>query len=156
MPDGLQELIAELFPAAAADGGPIGLVHGDLHFDNLLWDGAAISAVLDWEYAGLATVDRELHLLLLFCAHPHLFVAEEPESLTRPELYRQVPIQLREAYPELFASPALVQRLTFRSIAYDLRQLARYPARGAVAPWHPLGRLRATVAERGLASLLDC
>lgn len=153
-PAGLSELVERLQPAAGVSG-PLGLIHGDLHFDNLLWHHGAISGLLDWEYAGVAPVDRELHLLLLFCAHPHLFVAEEYEPQAVAHLYREVPGWLREAYPELFAVPHLAERLTLQSIAYDLRQLARYPAVGDVAPWHPLGRLRATVAGRGIASLLE-
>lgn len=41
----------ELARAAALPAAPGGLVHGDLFIDNVLWSGAAVSAVLDWEMA---------------------------------------------------------------------------------------------------------
>src|SRR5690606_22131923 len=46
------------------------LIHGDLHFENVLWDGYVITAVLDFEFSRGAPIDLELDVLLRFCAFP--------------------------------------------------------------------------------------
>ena len=46
---GLAELTAE--PPVLDTGRSVQLVHGDLHFENVLWDNGHISAVLDLEWA---------------------------------------------------------------------------------------------------------
>src|SRR3954452_20140201 len=48
----------------------LSLVHGDLHFENVLWDTDHVSAVLDLEWARPEAPDVDLDVLLRFCAHP--------------------------------------------------------------------------------------
>ncbi len=45
----LRELLAAQRPTEE----PVGLVHGDYHYGNMLFDGASVTAVLDWEIASL-------------------------------------------------------------------------------------------------------
>ncbi|GEM_PF-2073553 len=60
------------------------LVHGDITFENVLWNGTAISAMLDFEWArgGPRDLDLDLDLLLRFCAYPFLHVAADYEDQT--------------------------------------------------------------------------
>jgi aminoglycoside phosphotransferase (APT) family kinase protein len=43
-----------------------GIVHGDFQWTNLLFDGGALRAVLDWELAGIGSVLRDLGWLMVF------------------------------------------------------------------------------------------
>lgn len=124
------------------------LIHGDLHFQNVLWNGQHITALLDLEYARPAPADLDLDVFLRFCSYPALFVPEGREDEARREDYDEVPDWLRESYPELFGHPNLVDRLRIYSIAFDLKALLASPPRGplhSLMHRHPYRRLMATV-----------
>ncbi len=124
------------------------LVHGDLTFENVLWDGKAITALLDFEWARSGPADLDLDVLLRFCALPHLHVAEDYEHLTHPEDYRDVPWWLADDYPELFTFADQFDRVRLYAIAYDVRDLLLFPPAGPVgelSQHHPVHRLAATV-----------
>lgn len=125
------------------------LVHGDLTFENVLWDGKRITAMLDFEWARSGPPDLDLDVLLRFCALPHLHVAEDYEHLTHAEDYRDVPWWLADDYPELFDVPDQFDRVRLYSIAYDVRDLLLHPPTeppGALSHHHPYHRLDATVS----------
>jgi hygromycin-B 7''-O-kinase len=124
------------------------LVHGDLHFENLLWDGAQVTTLLDFEWCRPAPPDLELDIFLRFCAYPFLHVAEDYEHLTRAEDYGPVPWWLAEDYPDLFAEPDLLARTILYSIAYDMRELLLFPPQRPareLSTYHPLNRLLRTL-----------
>jgi hygromycin-B 7''-O-kinase len=124
------------------------LVHGDLTFENVLWDGKKISALLDFEWARPGPADLDLDVLLRFCALPHLHVAEDYEHLTHAEDYREVPWWLAEDYPELFDFPNQFDRVRLYAIAYDVRDLLLHPPSepvGQLSQHHAYHRLAATV-----------
>lgn len=130
------------------------LIHGDLHFENVLWDNVHITALLDFEYARAGPPDLDLDVFLRFCAYPFLHVAEDYEHLTRAEDYAPIPYWLADDYPELFATPQLFERTRLYSIAYDLRELLAFPpARPPreLSKYHPYNRLELTV--RGTSHL---
>lgn len=134
-----------------------GLIHGDLHFDNVLWDGEQIVALLDFEKACYAPLSLELDLFLRYCAFPALFVAEEFEHLTDQRDYQQVPFWFQQAYPQLFRSPTVHKQLALYSLYYDLRLLQMFPPRGPVDPnedVHLINRIRAIVEQNGYLSTL--
>ncbi len=138
-------------------GPPATLVHGDLHFENLLWHAGRVSAVLDLEWSRPGPPDLDLDILLRFCADPGNQVSPDYARRIGAGQFRQVPTWLREDYPELFAHPRLHERLDLYGLAYDLRQLLRHPPRDgtvAFAPHHPLRRVRRRLdGEDGLAVL---
>ena len=127
------------------------LVHGDLTFENMLWDGHELTALIDFEYARGAPSDVDLDVLLRFCAYPFLHVAEDYASETKAEDYVEVPYWIREDYPQLFNHPHVLDRLRLYSIGFDLRQLLTMPptvpAR-ELSEYHPLRRLSRTLAQR--------
>jgi aminoglycoside phosphotransferase (APT) family kinase protein len=145
--------------ADALDPGPFPtLVHGDLHFENVLWDGERVTAVLDLEWARPGPPDLDLDVLLRFCADPTPQVDPAYRHLVSPADFRQVPRWLRTAYPELFAAPRLDERLAVYCLAYDVPQLLADPPHAAAAELphsHPLQRIRRLLDGRAHLPLQD-
>lgn len=128
------------------------LVHGDLTFENVLWDGQRITAILDFEFARPGPSDLDLDVFLRFCAYPFLHVAEDYEHLTRAEDYASVPFWLAQGYPELFAHKHQLDRVRIFSIAYDVRELLMFPLTRRprdLSEHHPYNRLVKTVNGYG-------
>ncbi len=155
--DAVEQKVFELTPAIEPFDGEF-LVHGDLTFENVLWDGERITAILDFEWSRPAPSDVELDVLLRFCCFPELHVAPDYRHLTHARDYADVPWWLAEDYPELFSHPRQLDRLVLYSIAYDVRDLMSSPPRSAAElddPHHALNRLRATIEHRSHLDLLD-
>jgi aminoglycoside phosphotransferase (APT) family kinase protein len=127
------------------------LVHGDLTFENVLWDGEQITALIDFEWSRAAPADVDLDVLLRFCAYPFLHVAADYEAITLADDYEDVPLWLAEDYPDLFAKPRGLDRALLFSISYDVRELLldppAAPARD-LPEHHALRRLVRTITGR--------
>jgi aminoglycoside phosphotransferase (APT) family kinase protein len=130
--------IAQRLDSFAADNDV--LVHGDIAFGNVIWDGAVVRLV-DFEAAGAAPPDRELDVLLRFLDAPETF---SPEAGSRA-LYEPVIGWLRDAYPEVLAHPALVERLEVYDALWELVQLMNFPADH---PRRTVARLEAILSGR--------
>jgi hygromycin-B 7''-O-kinase len=127
------------------------LVHGDMTFENVLWDGERISSLFDFEWARAAPPDVDLDVLLRFCAQPELHVADDYVAITKAADYRSVPSWFRDAYPELFEFPGQLARLRLYAVAFDVRELLRIPPSGPPSELpesHPLKRLLRTLRRR--------
>jgi hypothetical protein len=136
--------------AGALDDHPRNLIHGDLHFENVLCDGPRL-ALIDFEWSRAGPPDLDLDVLLHSLADPALHV----RGADRADLHRRdfdhVTLWLRQAYPELFAHPRLVDRLTVYRLAYDTRALLQDPPDRPpeqLSPHHPANRLRRLVEGR--------
>src|SRR5690606_22367669 len=103
------------------------LVHGDLHFQNVLWDGERVTALLDLEFARPAPPDVDLDVLLRFCTAPFLFVPVGREDEARTEDYEPVPGWFAEECPELFDHPRALDRLRLFAVGFDTRELLANP-----------------------------
>jgi aminoglycoside phosphotransferase (APT) family kinase protein len=136
--------------APVLDQHPTTLVHGDLHFENVLTtEGGALSGVLDFEWAAAGPPDLDLDVLLHSLAEPALHV----EGGTGGELHRrdfdEVVGWLHDAYFELFAHPRLPDRLWAYRLSYEIHALlADPPGSGPVAPHDPYARLVRLVEDR--------
>lgn len=120
------------------------IVHGDLTFENVLWDGERVTAILDFEFARPGPPDLDLDVILRFSALPSLHVAPDYEAETRAEDYEKLPWWLAEDYPELFANPRQFDRVRIYSLAWDVRELLLFPpmaSRQALHPHHPYQRI---------------
>ncbi len=124
------------------------MVHGDVHFENVLWDGTRVHTLLDWKWARPAPADIDADVLLRYCAHPEAFVADAHRYHARPEEYAEVPWQLADAYPALFGHKRQFDRMRLYSIAFDVRELVHYP------PPVPVDRLPAHHAYHRLAAVV--
>jgi len=155
--DDVENLVFELTPAIEPFESQF-LIHGDLTFENILWNGERITAILDFEWARTSPPDVDLDVFLRVCCLPQLHVADAYYEVTKPEDYADVPWWLQEVYPELFAIPRQLDRLKLYSIAYDIRDLTMFPPM-AVAErlheHHALNRLRGAVSGRSHLDLLD-
>ena len=134
------------------DEGPAtATIHGDLHFENLLWNQGRLTAVLDFEWSRPGPADLDLDVLLRFCADPGAHVAVDYQDRTHAADYRSVPRWLREVYPELFAHPRLNERLALYCLSYDVRDLLLHRPAGPEADLgvnHPLRRIRRLMEGR--------
>ena len=127
------------------------LVHGDLTFENVLWDGKEVTALIDFEFARGAPSDVDLDVLLRFSAFPYLHVADDYAAETTAADYVEVPYWMRDDYPELFDRPHGLDRLRLYSIGFDLQQLLSMPPSAPareLSEHHPLRRLGRTIAQR--------
>lgn len=124
-------------------------VHGDLTFENLMWNGTDVSAMIDFEWSRPGPADLDLDILLRLSAYPFLHVAEDYEHETLAADYKCVPEILESCYPELWDCDGVVDRLVLYAIAYDVRALLRFPPKdhaSRLSEHHPVNRLRRTIA----------
>ncbi|MEQ8840351.1 MAG: aminoglycoside phosphotransferase family protein [Acidimicrobiales bacterium] len=134
------------------------LVHGDLTFENVLWNGERITAILDFEWARTAPADVDLDVFLRMCCLPQLHVGDDLVPHTRPADYADIPWWLREDYPELFDVPRQFDRLRLYAIAYDIRDLTMFPPPAPASrlnEHHSLNRLRRTIVGNSHLDRLD-
>lgn len=131
------------------------LVHGDLTFENILWDVDHISAILDFEWARTGPADLDLDVILRFCALPKLHVAPDYEHRTNRRDYAEVPGWLLEDYGSLFTHHQQLNRLRLYAIAWDLRELLLYPPDAAPSKLHPLHPWNRLVRTLNADSYLD-
>jgi aminoglycoside phosphotransferase (APT) family kinase protein len=124
--DALRDLTRDLTLALEPFDAPT-MIHGDVHFANVLWDGKQVSGLLDFKWARTAPPDLELDVLLRYCSLPFIYVDRRHRSLMTAEAHVQAPWQLADAYPELFESPRQFDRMRVYSIAHDAREVLLYP-----------------------------
>jgi aminoglycoside phosphotransferase (APT) family kinase protein len=121
------------------------LVHGDLHFENVLAtaDGT-VTGLLDFEWSRPGPPDLDLDILLRSLAQPVLHHRSSTGAALRRQDFADVPGWLQEAYPALFAHPHLRERLWVYRLAYDVADLLSRPDRSAPSdsePHHPYWRI---------------
>lgn len=119
------------------------LIHGDVHFNNLMWDGGEL-AVLDFEGATTAAKDRELLTMIDFCSNPQQFFAPGQADVTNVEEadVQDALLQLRDVYPELFGGDHLVDRLLVYALMRQLLQINHFPPG---SEYDPRPRLKALI-----------
>lgn len=120
------------------------LVHGDLSFENILWDGRGISALLDFEWCRGGPAELDIDSITRYCRFPFAHVPEPAARHQRPEDYLEVLSWLSADLPELFTESDLQDRLLVIDIAFELHELMAHPDlgdRAELGPLHPMNRL---------------
>ena len=87
------------------------LVHGDLTFENILWDGRQITALLDFEWCRGGPADIDIDSITRYCRYPFAHVPGDVAGEQRTEDYAGVIGWLSADLPELFDDPHLGERL---------------------------------------------
>jgi hygromycin-B 7''-O-kinase len=121
----------------AFDESGMGLVHGDPHLENVLWDGEHISALLDLDWSRRSWFEVDLEILLSFCAQPFLFVAADYEDRALADDYGEVRGWLEAEYPRWFAHPRLADRLAVLHVSRRLGVIDEVPPSGPEDPADP-------------------
>lgn len=106
------------------------LVHGDLHGSNVVVDYGRVTGLVDFAEALAQPADAELDTLLRWCARPQLFPPTPTGHGLEAASLSEVPRWLCGAYPELFASEHLRERLAVYDLHGELALLAHHPR-----PW---------------------
>jgi aminoglycoside phosphotransferase len=112
----------------AFDGADRGLVHGDPHLENALWDGTNLSALLDLEWSRPSWIHADLEILLALADAPAEFASADREHAVVAEHYAEIPRWLRAARPDWFAHPRLVERLEVLALSRLLGHFEDDPA----------------------------
>ena len=117
--------IRERLPLFAAS--PAVLVHGDVHGSNVMVDGGRVSGLIDFAEAVAQPADAELDTILRWCARSPEY-PPSPRSTGLPEgSLAALPGWLSEAYPELFETADLRERLNVYDAYVELSLYAHHP-----------------------------
>jgi aminoglycoside phosphotransferase (APT) family kinase protein len=146
--DAVERLVEKVGPSFDPREAVGGLVHGDVHFDNIFWDGERITALLDLEWVRPGPPDLDLDILLQYCEAPEVSTQAVDRFAVSAADLAPVRVWLREDYPELFSHPHLDDRLLLYRLGYDVRALLRDPPTPEMInlALHPYNRLRRAAA----------
>ncbi len=98
------------------------LIHGDLVFENIMWDGKVLS-LLDFEFSRAAPPTLELDVVLRYCGYPQLHSPPGVSNGLTPSQFRDVPRLIATYYPELFDGDLVFERLCVYAMGFELRLL---------------------------------
>jgi len=125
----------------AFDAADRGLVHGDPHLENVMWDGERVSALLDLEWSRPSWIHADLEILLAIADAPAAFAAPDREHAVVASHYAELPRWLHAARPAWFAHPRLVERLEVLELSRLLGHFDDDPAAAAsVERWEHVAR----------------
>ncbi len=142
--------------AGAFDPGEqMGLVHGDLHLENVLAQPEGLTALIDFEWAHPGFAEQDVDTIARFCVQPELHTMGS-YKLERAD-FLDVLRWFAEAYPELFESPRFRRRLDWCAFSYELPALLKFPptdSARSLPTWHPMNRLAELVNFGPAAAVL--
>ena len=96
-----------------------GLIHGDLHFDNFMFDGTNLH-LLDFERCMVAPIDYDFRIFSKYDSQPYLWASAKTDMLTVESDYQDLMSMFLENYKELNEIPYIHERLVFYSIIESL------------------------------------
>ena len=96
-----------------------GLIHGDLHFDNFMFDGTNLY-LLDFERCMVAPIDYDFKIFSRYSVQPYLWASSKTDMVTVESDYQDLMSLFLENYPELSNIPYINERLEFYSIIESL------------------------------------
>lgn len=102
---------------------PAVLIHRDIHFGNVMVDGADLTAVLDFELAEAGPVDYELDAIYRFLLQPWCYVPDGKAASITSRRFATVWPRLRRAYPAPFQTPQLRVRLGMYALDHALSSM---------------------------------
>ncbi len=96
-----------------------GLIHGDLHFDNFIFNGTKLY-LLDFERCMIAPIDYDFKIFSKYSSQPYLWASAKTDMLTVESDYQNFMNMILENYKELNEIPYIKERLEFYSIIESL------------------------------------
>ena len=102
------------------------LVHNDLHFDNVFYNGRSIK-LIDFERSLYAPRECELGILYRMVRFPWKFASEENEKYTNKTDYENIVLYIEKYYPELIHIDNLYKKLAAYDMIYYLRPYVNNP-----------------------------
>jgi len=87
-----------------------GLIHGDLHFDNFIYDGDKLS-LLDFERYMVGPIDYDFKIFSRYDKEPHLWASAKTDMITVENDYQNLMNMFLENYQELNEIPYINERL---------------------------------------------
>lgn len=96
-----------------------GLIHGDLHFDNFMFDGTNLY-LFDFERCMVAPIDYDFRLFSKYNSQPYLWASAKTDMLAVESDYQDLMSMFLENYKELNEIPYINERLEFYSIIESL------------------------------------
>lgn len=115
------------------------LVHGDAHFNNVLWDAEHGVTLIDFEVATHLAADRELEAIVDMVLHPAEYVAPGEATARSAADFADVLDLLRDACPSLFVAD-LAERMR---VWFTMRALLQCHHFAVGSAWDPRPRLTA-------------
>ena len=92
-----------------------GLIHGDLHFDNFIFDGTNLY-LLDYERCKVAPIDYDFRILNTCKTTQWLWASAKTDMLAATYDYQDLIEMFLENYEELNNIPYINERLEFYSL----------------------------------------
>ena len=92
-----------------------GLIHGDLHFDNFIFDGTNLH-LLDFERCMIAPIDYDFRIFARYDSEPYLWASAKTDMITVEYDYKDLMGMFLENYQELNEIPYINERLEIYSI----------------------------------------
>lgn len=92
-----------------------GLIHGDLHFDNFIYDGTNLK-IIDFEYSMSAPIDYDFRIFSLYENYPYLHAGINTDMKTVESDYQDLMNIIIDNYDELKDIKYLKERLTIYQI----------------------------------------
>lgn len=102
------------------------LIHNDIHFDNILIDTNNNIKIIDFERSIIAPIDYELDIFLRMCNNPTKYASEEDTKYIDINDYKDIPIYLKEYYPEIYNFNYFDIRHLIYDLEANLRLLPRF------------------------------
>lgn len=96
-----------------------GLIHGDLHFDNFIYDGINLH-LLDFERSMVAPIDYDFKIFSRYNVQPYLWASAKTDMITVESDYQDLMSMFLDNYKELNNIPYINERLEFYSIIESL------------------------------------
>ena len=96
-----------------------GLIHGDLHFDNFIYDGNNLH-LLDFERSMVAPIDYDFKIFSRYNVQPYLWASAKTDMITVESDYQNLISMFLDNYKELNDIPYISERLEFYSIIESL------------------------------------
>lgn len=110
------------------EGAELYKVHGDLHFDNILYDNVTGKIkIIDFETITIAPIDYSLNKIFRMAIEPWKWASEETDKLTKIEDYKNIQLYIQRYFPEISNTRYLKERQLIYALQDTLSVMQKFP-----------------------------